>query len=70
MKRVSEDAWPVLLLAETRAAMGNKKQAIKDLQEAVHRGLRDADVLESDKQFQVLRAEPEFQKLITDLKAK
>jgi hypothetical protein len=70
MKRVSDDAWPVLLLAETRAAMGNKKQAIKDLQEAVHRGLRDADVLESDKQFQVLRAEPEFQKLITDLKAK
>lgn len=70
MTKVSDDAWPVLLLAETRAAMGNKKQAIKDLQEAVHRGLRDADVLESDKHLQVLRPEAEFKKLIADLKAK
>lgn len=70
MMRVSNDAWPVFLLAETRAAMGNKKQAIKDLQEAVHRGLRDTELLESDKQLQVLKPEPEFQKLVTQMKEK
>jgi len=36
----------------------------------VHRGLRDADVLESDKHLQVLEPEPDFQKLIAELKAK
>jgi hypothetical protein len=70
MRQISDDPWPTLLLAETRAAMGNKKQAMKDLREAVRRGLKDAEVLESDKQLQVLNTEPDFQKLLTELKGK
>jgi len=70
MRQISDEPWPVLLLAETRAAMGNKKQALKDLREAVHRGLKDAEVLESDKQLQVLNTDPDFQKLVAELKAK
>ena len=50
--------------------MGNKKQALKDLREAVHRGLKDAEMLESDKQLQDLNAEPDFQKLLAELKGK
>jgi predicted esterase len=70
MRQISDEPWPALLLAETRAAMGNKKQALKDLRDAVHRGLKDAEVLESDKQLQVLSADSDFQKLIAELKAK
>src|SRR5215831_3915326 len=70
MQQISDDPWPTLLLAETRAAMGNKKQALKDLREAIRRGLRDADTLESNRRLQVLNAEPEFQKLLAELKGK
>jgi dienelactone hydrolase len=70
MRQISDEPWPALLLAETRAAMGNKKQALKDLRDAVHRGLKDAEVLESDKQLQVLNTEPDFQKLLAELKGK
>ncbi len=70
MKQLSEDAWPVLLLAETHAAAGKKKQAINDLHEAIRRGLKDAEVLESNVRFQTLQSEPEFQKLLGELKSK
>lgn len=70
MRQISDEPWPALLLAETHVAMGNKKQALKDLREAVRRGLKDAEVLESDKQLQVLNTEPDFEKLIAELKAK
>jgi|SRR5579871_737679 len=70
MRQISDDPWPVLLLAETHVAMGNKKQALKDLREAVHRGLKDAEVLETDKQLQVLNTEPDFQKLLAELNGK
>ena len=70
MRQISDEPWPALLLAETRLAMGNKKQALKDLREAVRRGLKDAEVLESDKQLQVLSNEPDFRKLVAELKAK
>ena len=70
MRQISDEPWPALLLAETRVAMGNKKQALRDLRDAVRRGLKDAEVLESDKQLQVLNTDPEFQKLLAELKAK
>jgi predicted esterase len=70
MQQISDDPWPTLLLAETRAAMGNKKQALKDLREAVRRGLKDVDALESNKRLQVLNTDPQFQELIAELKRK
>jgi dienelactone hydrolase len=68
LKQVSDDPWPVLLLADTHAAEGNKKQAIKDLQEAVKRGLKDPETIASDSQLQVLKTDPEFQKLLAGMK--
>jgi dienelactone hydrolase len=70
MRQVSDDPWPVLLLADTHAAAGNRKLAIKDLQEAVRRGLKDRAVIESDPQLQSLKSEPEVQKLLAGLEGK
>jgi len=70
MRQVTDEPWPVLLLAETRVAMGNKKQAIKDLREAVRRGLNDPEILESNKQLEGLHSDPEFQKLLAGMKSK
>jgi len=70
MLLVSDNAWPALLLADTHAASGNRKLAIKDLQECVRRGLKDRSVIESDPRLQVLKAEPEFQKLLAGLERK
>jgi dienelactone hydrolase len=71
MADVAPDAWwPLLLLAETRSAMGNHKQAIKDLREGIRRGLRNAEVIEKDESLQPLRSEPEFQKMLSELAAK
>jgi predicted esterase len=70
MREVSDDPWPVLLLAQTHAAAGNRRLAIKDLQEAVRRGLKDRAVIESDPQLQGLKGEPEFQKLLAGLETK
>jgi dienelactone hydrolase len=71
MADVAPDAWwPLLLLAETRSAMGNHKQAIKDLREGIRRGLKNAEVIEKDESLQPLRSEPEFQKMLSELTAK
>jgi dienelactone hydrolase len=71
MADVAPDAWwPLLLLAETRTAMGNHKQAIKDLREGIRRGLKNAEVIEKDESLQPLRSEPEFQKMLSELTAK
>ena len=69
MSKVSDSPWPVLLLAETYAAEGNKKQALRELKEGVRRGV-DADAIESNERFQVLKTDPEFQKLVQAGKAK
>jgi hypothetical protein len=68
MSKVRDDPWPVLLLAETHAAAGNRKLAIKDLREAVRRGLSDVSAMESNERLQTLKADPDFQKLIAELK--
>ena len=67
MSQTSDDAWPALGLADTHAASGNRKLAIKDLQEAVRRGLKDRTVFESDSRLQILKDEPEFKKLMASL---
>jgi predicted Zn-dependent protease len=68
MSKVSDNPWAVLLLADTYASQGNKKDAIQELKEAVRRGLKDAEVIESDDRLQVLKTDPEFQKIVQALK--
>jgi hypothetical protein len=70
MRQVTDDPWPLLMLADTHAASGNRRLAIKDLQEAVRRGLRDRTIIESDAQLQDLKADPDFQKLLSGLEGK
>lgn len=70
MSQATSDPWPVLLLAETHASAGNKKLAMKDLQECMRRGLKDPAVIDSDEKLGNLRAEPEFQKLMAALRNK
>jgi hypothetical protein len=70
MSKVSDSPWPVLLLAETYAAEGKKKQAIRELKEAVRRGVEDAEAIEASDRLQILKTDPEFQKLVQTLKAK
>lgn len=70
MRQITDEPWPVLLLAETRVAMGNKKQAMKDLREAIRRGLKDPEILRSDKQLETLQKDPAFQKLLAEMKDK
>jgi dienelactone hydrolase len=68
MSTVNDNPWPVLLLAETSAAQGNKKQAIKHLREAIRRGLNDPLRFEKDSRLQSLKSDPEFQKMIEELR--
>jgi dienelactone hydrolase len=67
MSQMRKEFWPVLMLADTHAAEGKPKQAIKDLHEAMRRGLKDAEVVESDDRLQVLKDNPDFQKLLAEL---
>ena len=64
-----EHPWPLLLLAETRTAQGNKKQAIKDLREAIRRGLKSAETIEKDSNLRALSSDHEFQKILRELHA-
>jgi dienelactone hydrolase len=65
-----DEPWPVLLLAETHTAMGNKKQAIKDVREVVRRGVKNPDVLEKDQALEPLRSEPEYRQIVEQMKKK
>jgi len=65
-----DEPWPMLLLADTHAPMGNKKQALKDLREAIRRGLKNPDLLEHDPNLETLRKDPEFMNLIAELRTK
>lgn len=65
-----DEPWPMLLLADTHASTGNKKQAVKDIRAATRRGFKNPDFLEHDSALESLRGDPEFLNLVTELKAK
>jgi dienelactone hydrolase len=64
-----DEPWPALLLAETYALRGDRKRACKNLREAVKRGLKNPDVIEQDANLQSLHPDPEFRRIVADLKA-
>jgi dienelactone hydrolase len=68
MSGVSDEVWPVLLLAEARTAQGKNKQALQSLHEAVRRGLKDPEILEKDDNLRALQSQVEFQKIVEKLK--
>jgi dienelactone hydrolase len=65
-----DEPWPWLLLAETAVARGDKKQANRELREAVKRGLKNPDVLDEDVNLASLRSDTEYQQLVAELKEK
>ena len=67
MRQASDDPWPALALADTHATSGNRKLALKDIQEAVRRGLKDRTIIESDPRLQILRDDPDFRSLLASL---
>lgn len=67
---VPDQSWPLLLLAETRVRMGNKKAALKALEEAAKRGIKSADSLTKDPELAPLSSEPAFQKIVQSISVK
>jgi dienelactone hydrolase len=67
---VPDQSWPLLLLAETRMRMGNKKAALKALEEAAKRGIKSPDSLTKDPELAPLSSEPAFQKIVQSISAK
>jgi dienelactone hydrolase len=65
---ISDDSWPFLLLAQTHASRDNNQLAVRDLREAVRRGFRDPDLLETDPRLQVLKSDRGFQELLAELR--
>jgi hypothetical protein len=63
-----DQAWPLLLLAETKVRAGNKKEALKAIEEAVHRGLKYSQSLTEDPELQPLASDPTFQRIVQSLR--
>ena len=59
-----DQAWPLVLLAEAHARAGNKKSALKALEEAEHRGIKNPQALAQDPELQTLSSDPAFQKIV------
>jgi hypothetical protein len=67
---VPDQSWPLLLLAETQVRMGNKKAALKALQEAAKRGIKSPDSLTKDPELAPLASDTTFQKIVESVSAK
>jgi hypothetical protein len=61
---------PLLFLAEARVRSGNKKGALKAIEEAVQRGLKRPQSLTDDPELQPLASDPAFQEIVQGLRAK
>jgi hypothetical protein len=61
---------PLVYLAEARVRTGNKKGALKAIEEAVHRGLKRPQSLTDDPELQPLASDPAFQQIVQGLRAK
>jgi hypothetical protein len=59
-----DQVWPLVALAEARVRAGNKKAALKALEEASQRGLKHPEALAQDPELQPLASEPAFQKIV------
>ena len=59
--------WPLIMLAEVRVKAGNKKAAIKALEDAVKHGLKNPAALTQSPELQPLASEPAFQKIVEGL---
>jgi dienelactone hydrolase len=59
-----DQSWPLLLLAETRVREGNKKAALKALEDAQKRGIKSPETLTHDPELAPLSQDPDFQRIV------
>jgi dienelactone hydrolase len=62
-----DQTWPLLLLAETKVREGDKKAALKAIEEAVKRGMKNARTLTQDPELKPLASDPAFQRIVQGL---
>ena len=68
MRQAAPDQpFPLVLLAEVSNRAGNKKAALKAIEQAVQHGLKNAETLTQDPELQSLAPEPEFQRIVKGL---
>lgn len=65
-----ESAGILFSLARAHALNGNKKKALEALKNAVEKGLSDAAAIEQNEAFVGLREDPEFKRIVGELKKK
>ena len=65
-----DQVWPLVTLAQTRVRAGNKKAALKALEEASRRGMKHPETLAQDPELQPLASDPVFQKIVQGAGAK
>lgn len=63
-----EEIWPELLLAETSAARGNRKQAMSRLRQTAKLGLTNPEAYQKDRNLQNLDNDPEYRTFLSELK--
>jgi len=63
-----ERAWPSLLMAETRVAQGDRKRALQAIRRAAGTGRVEASDLTKDEDLAPLFSDPEFRKIVDDLR--
>lgn len=63
-----ERPWPALLIAEARFATGDRKGALKAVRQAAKTGGITAEILANDSGLARLSSDPEFQKIVEELK--
>jgi hypothetical protein len=61
-----DQSWPMVLLAETRVRTGDRKAALKALEQAVKRGVKSRETLTQNPELAPLAAEPAFQKIVQE----
>ncbi len=64
-----EEIWPVLLLAETSAARGNRKQAISRLRQTAKLGLNNPEAYQQNRNLQNLQNDPEYKTFLSELRS-
>jgi hypothetical protein len=65
-----DQPWPLVLLAEARVRGGNKKGALKAIEQAVQHGLKRPESLADDPELQPLASDPGFQQIVERLRTK
>jgi len=68
-KAIPGRPYPLVHLAKVRIKAGDKKGAIRALEEAVQQGLKNPAVISEDPELQPLASDPAFRKLIDSMNA-